>query len=183
MSNSKDNNNEKEIPSGKDSREQFSKIIVDMMKDLLTTFPELKDSLDTDLKNIINNEDENYNSIKNVQTHCEAVFPERFFDILYQNEEIFTDDTVNTEFLPNIEFSRLWQENITENTKQSMWKYLQVILFNVVTNVTDQKSFGDTAKLFEAINQDEFKKLKILFQKCKICLKKILKILQMKRVI
>tara|TARA_Y100001958_G_scaffold159501_1_gene161307 strand:- start:2850 stop:4157 length:1308 start_codon:yes stop_codon:yes gene_type:complete len=158
MSNSKDANNDKDVPFTQDTTEQLSKILVDMIKDLLTTFPELKDTLDTDIKNIINEEDENCESIKNVQKHCEAIFPERFFDILYQNEDIFTDDKVNTEFLPNIDFAKLWQENITENTKQSMWKYLQVILFNVVTNVTDQKSFGDTAKLFEAINQDEFKK-------------------------
>lgn len=129
-----------------------------MMKDLLTTFPELKDELDNNLKNIMNSEDKDEASIKIVQKHCAAVFPERFFDILYQNEEIFTNAKTNTEFLPNIDFSKLWKENITDTTKQSIWKYLQVILFSVVSNISDQKSFGDTAKLFEAINHDEFKK-------------------------
>jgi hypothetical protein len=36
-------------------------------------------------------------------------------------------------------------------------KYLQLILFSIITNVSDQNSFGDTAKLFEAINEDELK--------------------------
>ena len=151
-------NKEQEVPSTSDLSEQLTPIICDMMKDLLTTFPELKDTLDKDLQNIMNAEDDDNVSIKKVQKHCEAVFPERFFDILYQNEDIFTDDKINTEFLPNMDFSQLWKENITENTKQSLWKYLQVILFTVVTNVSDQNSFGDTAKLFEAINHDEFKK-------------------------
>jgi hypothetical protein len=38
-----------------------------------------------------------------------------------------------------------------------MWKYLQLILFSIVSNISDGESFGDTAKLFEAINEDEFK--------------------------
>lgn len=142
----------------KESTQNLSKIICDMVNDLLTTFPELNDNLDANLKNIIDKTDDDEHSSKIVQKHCETVFPERFFDILYQNEEIFTDDNVNTEFLPNIDFSKLWKENISDNTKQSIWKYLQVILFSVVSNISDQKSFGDTAKLFEAINQDEFKK-------------------------
>ena len=36
-------------------------------------------------------------------------------------------------------------------------KYLQLILFSVSKNVNSQESFGDTAKLFEAINEDELK--------------------------
>ena len=38
-----------------------------------------------------------------------------------------------------------------------MWKYLQLILFSVITNINSEEYFGDTAKLFEAINQDELK--------------------------
>ena len=38
-----------------------------------------------------------------------------------------------------------------------MWKYLQLLLFSSVGNITDSESFGDTAKLFEAIDQNEFK--------------------------
>ena len=152
--NNEETNNECEVlPT-----EKLTAVIGDMLKDLLTTFPELNDSLDKNLQHIMNDEDEDNESIKKVQMHCESVFPERFFDILYQNEDIFEDHKINTEFLPNIDFSQLWKENITENTKKSLWKYLQIILFTVISNVSDQKSFGDTAKLFEAINQDEFKK-------------------------
>ena len=42
-------------------------------------------------------------------------------------------------------------------TKSTIWKYLQLILFSIVPNITSEDSFGDSAKLFEAINQDEFK--------------------------
>ena len=76
---------------------------------------------------------------------------------MYQNEDIFTTD-VDTHFLPNIEFSDLWKEDISEKTRKTIWKYLQLILFSVSSSIKDGKDFGDTEKLFEAIDQDEMKK-------------------------
>ncbi len=86
-----------------------------------------------------------------------GVYPDKFFDILYQNEEMFANEEANLNFLPSIDFRVLWKENISTNTKETLWKYLQLILFSTVSNVDSGESFGDTAKLFEAINQDEFK--------------------------
>ena len=48
-------------------------------------------------------------------------------------------------------------DDISEKTKDVIWKYLQVILFSVIGKVNSEDSFGDTAKLFEAINQDDLK--------------------------
>ena len=59
---------------------------------------------------------------------CLKVYPERFFDILYQNTDIFTTD-VNTHFYLHIDFSSLWKEDISEKTRKTIWKYLQLILF------------------------------------------------------
>ena len=66
---------------------------------------------------------------------------------------------LNTQFLPNIEFKDIWKEEISEKTKEVIWKYLQLVLFSVTSNMDDSDSFGDTAKLFEAINEEELKKL------------------------
>ena len=140
------------------SSDKLRNIVKDMVGELIHTFPELNETLDINIRNVMNDNDTNNDSITIIQKHCEAALPERFFDVLYQNEDIFSNDTTNTEFLPGIIFSKLWKENITDNTKESIWKYLQVLLFATVSNVSDQKSFGDTAKLFEAINEDEFKK-------------------------
>ena len=84
--------------------------------------------------------------------------PPRFFDILYKNEDIFKEDYEgDTEFLPHIHFKSLWQFNISQTTRDTIWKYLQLITFSIVGSINDKDAFGDTAKLFEAINQDEFK--------------------------
>jgi hypothetical protein len=90
--------------------------------------------------------------------YIKKIYPERFFDILYQNESIFTNNEINTTFLPNINFSNLWNQDISDNTKTIIWKYLQLILFTAINDESNSQSFGETAKLFEAINEDELKK-------------------------
>ena len=134
----------------------FKKIIVDMTKDVLVSFPEIKYKMNEHLYNLVfeNNVEQLEHSLKYVFIFCKTIFPQRFFDILYQNTSIFENDI---EFLPGINFKILWNENITDKTRETIWKYLQLVLFNIVSSISDGKSFGDTAKLFEAINQDEFK--------------------------
>ena len=134
----------------------FKKIIVDMTKDVLVSFPETREKMNEHLYNLVfeNNVEQLEHSLKYVFIFCKTIFPQRFFDILYQNTSIFDNDI---EFLPGINFKTLWNENITDKTRETIWKYLQLVLFNIVSSISDGKSFGDTAKLFEAINQDEFK--------------------------
>jgi hypothetical protein len=89
---------------------------------------------------------------------CKTKYAPRFFDILYQNTSIFEEDsTEDTEFLPNIYFKNLWTCDISDKTKETIWKYLQLILFSAVGKVDDEGQFGETLKLFEAVNDGEFK--------------------------
>lgn len=140
------NNDNEEIPS------EFRNLMNDFMGDILTSFPEYASTI------------EPYSTLDDSSTitylfeHCKKVYPTRFFDILYNNDDMFKDDDVNTEFLPNIDFSLIWKENITDKTRTILWKYLQLILFCVIQNVNDASHFGNSEKLFEAIDEDEFKK-------------------------
>jgi len=153
MSKSSDNKETQQEPQ--EITEEFVKVVYDLINDILFTFPELKEGLNLDLHNIKETRDDD--SIQTVFEHIKKVFPERFFDILYKNEEMFTKDEINTEFLPGIDFKDLWKTDISDNTKDTIWKYLQIILFSVIGKVNSQDSFGDTAKLFEAINEDDLK--------------------------
>ena len=144
------NNESHEIP------EEFTKVIYDLINDILFTFPEFKEGLNLDLHNITETRDEE--SVQSIYEHVKNVYPERFFDILYKNEEIFSNGEINTEFLPGIDFKKIWStDDVSDSTKETIWKYLQLILFSVIGKVDSQDSFGDTAKLFEAINEDELK--------------------------
>ena len=72
----------------------FKKIVTDFKKDIIRSFPEYIEVLET-----VSTEEEGLITLKE---YCKTVYPERFFDILYQNNEIFLDDSLNTCFLPPI---------------------------------------------------------------------------------
>ena len=151
--------------------EEFVKVIRDFVGDLKITFPEYIPFVDKLWKskehfNYIDDEEhrnEAYensekNSVKLLFDFCKKKLPPRFFDILYQNDEMFKEESeIDTEFLPKIHFKNLWQCDISDKTRETIWKYLQLILFAVVGSLDNKEAFGDTAKLFEAINEEEFK--------------------------
>ena len=142
-----------------DPPEEFYKIINDFIADILTTFPEYAGII----SKWWNRPSETPEETKRKETlfvfrHCIKLFPERFFDILYKNEQMFLDGSeTNTEFLPAIVFKQLWSCDISENTRETIWKYLQLILFSVIGSVHSSSELGDTAKLFEAIDEDTLK--------------------------
>jgi hypothetical protein len=177
---------------------EFQTIILDFLRDIDCSFPEYRETLSRYLgysHEMKPMPDELYIEL---YTHCRAVYPVRFFDILYKNESLFQsteDSTVSdasresgagsagatnnatvadkaqasepneerrvsndVSMLPGVDFREIWAtEDITENTKDIIWKYLQLILFSIVNNLSDMGSFGDTAKLFEAIDDGELK--------------------------
>ena len=139
-----------EIPDG------FNKIMKDFVNDILTTFPEYEEGLDEGLRDILADKYDT-DSVQGLFLYVKDIYPKRFFDILYQNEEMYSTE-VDTHFLPNIDFAHLFAQNISDQTKTIIWKYLQLVLFSVINTEEDSQSFGDTAKLFEAINEDELKK-------------------------
>ena len=142
---------------------EFNKIINDFITDIVTTFPEYSGLIKRWwTRTVVSPEDDSnpraQAEIKFVFRHCVKVLPERFFDILYKNVDIFKDDSeINTEFLPGVVFKQLWKCDISDNTRETVWKYLQLVLFSVIGSVHNVADLGDTAKLFEAINEDELK--------------------------
>ena len=146
---------------------EFANVIRDFIKDLVGTFPDKinQDAHPTLLLIARSDELEVEQSVfDTIYEFCKETYPKQFFNILYQNEELFVNETDsketekgNMELLPGLDFTQLWHTDISPATKTTIWKYLQLILFSVINNIDSNESFGDTTKLFEAINQDEFK--------------------------
>jgi len=159
------------IPPGLKITDEFKKIIKDFITDIKITFPEYQALInkwwkDKSVFDYIENEEDREKAYQDsiekstifIFNFCIRKFPPRFFDILYQNESIFEEDKdVDTEFLPHIHFKNLWQFDISEKTRETIWKYLQLILFCITGSVENKEAFGDSAKLFETINEEEFK--------------------------
>lgn len=177
---SKSGNKSKQSTSSKDDKKpvkiedvspEFQTIILDFLRDIDCSFPEYREVLEKYLgysHEMKPMPDELYIEL---YSHCREVYPVKFFDILYKNESLFAAPAAPTvpapdaesepaplEFLPGVDFREIWvTEDITSNTKDIIWKYLQLILFSIVNNLSDMGSFGDTAKLFEAIDDNELK--------------------------
>lgn len=135
--------------------EKFPSTIVDFVNDLTATFPEYAEKWS---KYIASSSTDCASPIFNTLfAHCLTVFPERFFDILNQNAEIFDEGSeINTFFLPDVDFKVLYHcAGVSENTRQSIWKYLQVILFMLVGSVKDKSDFGDAMNMFDGLEEGD----------------------------
>lgn len=145
---------------------EFTKIISDFVKDILITFPEYGRiiskwwSLEVGVAN-----DSDF-----VFNHCTRVFKDHFFNILNKNEEIMTDESLNTEFLPGIVFKYIWKCDISDTTRETIWKYLQLILFSIVGDL--QNKADPAENMFNGIDEtilkdklaETFEQMKSLFQ-------------------
>jgi len=151
--------------------EEFIKVIKDFVLDIHTTFPEFQPLIhkwwknENDFSYVDDEEERKKMFVESQNKSCEFLFdfcnkklPPRFFDILYQNEEMFKENSdIDTEFLPHIHFKNLWNFEISQKTRETIWKYLQLLLFSIIGTLKNKEMFGDTAKLFEGIDESEFK--------------------------
>ena len=93
---------------------------------------------------------------KQLSDYCLQIYPERFFDIIYQNDDIFKPEkNINTFFLPSLDFKVIFNDTtVSDNTKKTIWKYLQLLMFTIVGNIKDKKDFGECMNLFDGIEED-----------------------------
>jgi hypothetical protein len=135
-----------------EQEEYILNIVAGFAKDLSVAFPEYAHlwqkwetvpTVDTEKEYLMN--------------YLRKVYLARFFDILYQNDSLFNESsTVDVHFFPEVDFRVLYScEGVSEGTKQSIWKYLQLITFALLNY--DGKD-GDT-NINDFFNGDEFKNL------------------------
>ena len=132
--------------------EEFRNSIVDFTNDLTPTFPEYA-HLWKKWSDSSTSEDD----FQQLFEHCLKVYPERFFDILNQKTQMFEqNESINLEFLPNVDFKMLFHgEGVSDKIRESIWKYLQIVLLIVVKSLQDKFNFGDAMKMFDDLNVDD----------------------------
>ena len=132
------------------SEQNIRSIVIDFTTDLSKVFPEYAFMWERWLTA----DDAEYEKLNQ---HFIAVFPDKFFDIMNSNSEIFhANSETNTMFLPDVDFKLLFNcDGVSENTKTAMWKYLQLILFTVVGSIKDASHFGDAMNLLESMDETD----------------------------
>ncbi len=140
------------MPSNIKAPSNFRSLIDDFVTDLINTYPE-----HTSVLKRWNNPDVSDKELDILFLYKSKIYPQRFFDILYQNEEIFEENNdIDTKFFPKMDFKLLFNnKDISDNTKKAMWKYLQLILFSITGEIKDKTEFGDTMNIFEGIDEKE----------------------------
>jgi len=122
-------------------------LVRNFVADLLPTFPELADSL-TPIPNLTEEQ---------FITATAPHYANSFFYLLQKNDAVFTEANKHLEFLPGIDFRQVWKiaEELSEGTRDAIWKHLQLIMFNLIPKISDKSQFGDSASLFEAITPEQ----------------------------
>ena len=133
----------------------FANLISDFINDVSTTFPEYKPIIEK----WWNFESYTGEQLASLFSHCMKVYPPRFTDIIYQKEEIFDPtSSENVDFLPGVSFKYLWSCNdITDSTRDVIWKYLQTITICVVGSIDTDNMDKTMKEVFDKLDEDTFK--------------------------
>ena len=132
--------------------EEFRSSICDFAKDLIHTFPE--HSVMLKKWTIPETSDKDY---QNLFDYCAKIYPERFFDILNQDVNIFGEESdLNVSFFPGLNFKTIYNcDGLTDKTRETIWKYLQVILLILVKSMKTKMNFGQAMDEFDKIDVSE----------------------------
>ena len=94
----------------------------DFIRDLSKVFPEIKSSLYRNYEDcLVESESKSLKDFPKVK---------RFLELIGDYEKLIVDKNLEfidleVEFLEEISFNRLWEKNISNKTRESIWKYLQ----------------------------------------------------------
>lgn len=150
--------------------EEYCKVIREFIPDFLSTFPEYEDKLDKGILNIIHKVDSEdsliayKHSVKHVAPHIIRILQQdqtlfEISDRVHENDLHKQTPSASTEYIKGIIFANLWHKDISEQTKDILWKYLQLVAMAIVNHEKDQSLFTDQdiASLFENMDEGEFK--------------------------
>jgi len=129
----------------------FFKIITDFANDICRVFPEYTSIVN---KYILSEKEKTDDSKLKLYNFVGKVIIQNKDFILSKNDELFlnTDENVlNTEFLPRIVFSHIWEGDISEITKTTIWKYLTLLFVTISKQQSGGKEEIDLDEILSGI--------------------------------
>ena len=100
---------------------QLFSLFSDFIRDLSKTYPEIKSCLYRNYEDCL---------LESDKSLSERPKLEKFLALIGEHEKMITDKNleffdIEIEFLEEISFKNLWSKNISNKTRESIWKYLQ----------------------------------------------------------
>ena len=122
--------------------ESASKLFKSLIEDVINVFPEYEKRLLKYYSSTLESDDNNDPKLKEFLENIEEITD----NIIEKDINVFNDDPV---LLQNVSFKLIWNSDISDNTKNSLWKYLQSFCIINIQN----KSGKD--KIQEVLNKIE----------------------------
>ena len=115
--------------------QKVCKLFSSFIRDLCKPFPELKNNLYRNYESEITEEDLKLNDCPKIKCFLSKIDKYNKF-ITDKDEKLFD---IEEELLEGICFKKLWEKNISDKTKATIWKYLQTfIIININLNSSEQ---------------------------------------------
>jgi hypothetical protein len=133
----------------------FFKIITDFANDICRVFPEYNSIIN---KYILSETEKSDDSKLKLYNFVGKVIIQNKDFIVSKKECLFlhTDESVlNTEFLPRIVFSHIWEGDISEITKNTIWKYLTLLYVTISKQQNGDTNEIDLDEILSGILTDE----------------------------
>lgn len=116
---------------------KFNNLLLDFLKDLISTFPEYEETVSITINNV-NKQIDTSEYLDKYLTE----FRKHIVKLSQKDISVFLEN--NIQLIDNIDFSKIWScENISNQTKNAIWKYIHslYILGNNITKEDDALSF------------------------------------------
>ena len=140
-------------------------IFKSFIDDLIKVFPEHKNILIENYSDIISLDKININENEKIKEFLNFI-DKISSQITEKNESIFENDL---ELLQGLNFKTIWNSDISDNTKDKIWKYLQSFyLININVNTLNKLNEGEGKKKISKKNKkdlENFKKINEDFKK------------------
>jgi len=146
---------------------QVFSIFSSFIRDLSKTFPEVKNCLYRNYESEITGEDLKLENCPKIKTFLTKV--EQYNKLITDKNELFFKEE---NILEEISFQRLWEKNISDKTRGTIWKYFKTFtIINISLNSSKQ-----LREVLQSLGDEEFKKEDIKDKKTVKELKKLKKL-------
>ena len=128
--------------------EKFNFYLHTFLKEITTIIPEFSDNLTENYGDILENS--SLNDDKYVKEYMTAI--EKYHsEIASKNDKLFKGEK-SVFILRNIDFRELWSKDLSDNTRENVWKYLQTLYVLGRKIVADDE---DVTRMLDELNNSD----------------------------
>lgn len=128
--------------------EKFNFYLHTFLKEIVTIIPEFSETVNNNYSDILENS--TLNDIKYVKEYMSAIEKHQS-EISSKNDKLFKGEE-SVLILKDIDFRELWSKDLSDNTRENVWKYLQTLYVLGRKIITDDE---DVSQMLDELNNSD----------------------------